>query len=909
LITPVVMVLLSGTAFAEPGPGELIQSNFPGLRSEATVTSTAIANDGSIFLLGDFNEVDGIPRPGLAKLGSTGHLDSSFDPQIGVESKIQVRTDFTFIPTLTPTSGSAIDLGNTFEPKVKPRHLYFPDTELFALNQGRLFLRRGTAWTVLDANGSVDEEAFPGFDRSEASALPQVLLDDRLIVLTANERLVALDLADHDSLDPGFNLDPSWTGTILQAVAADTGKLWILSQRDQVQVVCRLNSDGSMDSGFPPLELRDGLNYRIEPGSGGGFILTNVVPNFITRPIYPFPPIIQFPPIISFPEVIACCGFYVRKNEQRIQWFDRIGIQRGESRINLGSSNRPLFQTHPWHQAVFFNTILGGWQSQGSQGDPVLLSEFPIAAPDQNSDLPMVFETIDLIKAPLGGAAHTYLLGGTRSFTADYTPDPHHHIARLTRQAINLQARKRPDGSLLVSGEFNQADQFPCRGMIRISPGGEIDESFIPDLDLRFTREFEVHSDGRIVALLDRPWTSPDGEEFSLLTLSANGKFERGYFAGGGRSGATQIELLADDSLLVEFSSSGNPFSAWDQNFVIRRPAFLQRILPSGELDTDWSVSQTFVNFGSQKILALRDETFFWGGELYDSDGILIQTITGASQLNPLCQDHEGAIIFSSPSPGFRPFHLLQRWRGGPDFDPNFVSGLSSKGNLILGAQAGTRGKILVWGRLKTPSGRRSLARLHGTGQIDYTFDPSPLEHRLIPESTPAILTTMGLRSHQDDEFASRSAPGFVFEQTDSFLIGGSFGEIDGNIALLDDSHLFGYSDWITNATGDQQLPSGDFDQDGRSNLHEYALGTDPIRPDALIREFRIISHSPLRFQIRCNPDAPEVRRTIEVSPNLSNWEIGTAHHFATEPGLGCLNLRMTESHHRLFLRARYSLP
>ena len=168
----------------------------------------------------------------------------------------------------------------------------------------------------------------------------------------------------------GF-LDPSWTGTIMQAVPADPGELWILSQRDRFKVVGRLNSDGSMDPVFPPLELRDGLNYRIEPGTNGGFILTHIALNAI---------------IMHSSRTIACCGNDTWRNRQRIQWFDAIGIQQEEVQIDLSSTGRPLFQAHPPHKAIFYNANTLIWQSQGTVGDPLPLSEVPIAAPNQRSD-------------------------------------------------------------------------------------------------------------------------------------------------------------------------------------------------------------------------------------------------------------------------------------------------------------------------------------------------------------------------------------------------------------------------------------------------------------------------------------------------------------------------------------------
>ena len=906
LIPPLLIILLSGPAHAFIKPGEITQSNLPRLRSEATVVATAIAEDGSVFLMGDFDEVDGIPRPGLAKLTSSGHLDSSFEPQLGVEMRIQVRSDLPNTTSLIPNHPvplqSAFDNGNTIRFDDKPRPYLYPETELFALNEGRLFVRNETAWTILDANGVIDDLAFPGFDRTSASALPQLLQDNRLIVLTDDDRLVALDLANGDLTDPTFELDPLWTGTIQQAVSAGSGKLWLLSRRDRFMVVCRLNSDGTMDTTFPPLELRDGGHYRIASGSNGGFILTNKSTGFIiANPIDIFAPT----------PVIACCIGFPWRNEQRVQWFNAIGVLTGVVQADIGIGGRTLLHSAPWNRAIFFNNNTQRWESQYTNGILGNFPDFPYANPNQSSDLPLVLETIDLMPGSSNIFSPNYLIGGTRLLTANGSLHPDRHIARLTRQAITLKARRLPDDALLVSGDFSQADQYSCRGMVKILPDGTIDESFSPDLDLRFIREFEVKPDGGIFVLLSRPWSDPDGKQFNLLALSADGRINHEFTQAHEPLGGAQIELLADGSLLVENSFPARTHFGGQPLLVAFWGNTLQRILPSGEIDSDWplAIIQPPIHYGSHRLLSLEDGSFLWGNRHYDSEGILIDIIVGETNLSPLAQNEDGSVIFQSRASSFPSLTQIHRWTGGPELDPTFISGLSPQGTAVHGVQFGSRGKLLLWGHLNTPSGPRSLVRLHGTGQVDYTFDPLPLQHHLLPTTTPSILTNTGLAQFSHSRFSSKSVPSFLFKQNDSFLAGGSFGESEGNFVHLADSHLSGYSDWITSATGEYQDTSHDFDQDGRSNLHEYALGTDPGRPDALTDEIQRASLSPLRFQLACNPEAPEVRRTIEVSTNLTHWEIGTGQHFTTEPGPGCLNLRMTQSEHRLFLRTRYSLP
>jgi len=905
LISPLLIVLSSHPASAFTKPGTLLPSNLQELRSEATVVATAIADDNSIFLMGDFNEVDGIPRPGLAKLTSKGHLDSSFEPRIGVEMDLQVRSDLPHTSTLSPLRdspfNSSYDNGTlrSFESKARP--LNFPEHDLFPLDEGRVFVRNQKAWTILNADGSPDYHAFPGFDRHQISALPQVLRGKQLIVLTEDDRLVALDLSKGDTVDPGFSLDPSWTGTILQAVPTVNNQLWILSQQDQSKEIFRLNNDGTLDPNFTPLPLLETSHCRIEPGTNGGFILTSVVP----RPFIIFPrPTLEDGISIAFP----CCGFHAWKNERKVEWFDANGAPLGSTQFEIGTANRPLILATPSQRVILFAPNPKTWHSQSAMGDATLLPDLPRATPNHASDLPLVFETADLFKNNPSETHASYLIGGTRLHHPDGNLDPTRHIARLTRQAINLKAKKQPDGSILVSGDFDHLGQWPCRGMIRLTPNGVIDQSFSPDLDLRFAQDFEINQEGRIFVHLSEPWIDPDGFSYSLVSLTNEGKVERGLLSGLAFPNITQIELLTDGSLLVESSSFSRNNRAWNVAPLLLLSTSLQRILPSGTPDEDWPPSRNLLFREGKKLLPLTDGSFIWGNAHYSKDGMLIQNISDDPYLIPLCQDHDGAVIFKSYRFNLNSPSQLYRWFGGPDLDPTFVSGLSPHNNHISGVKATTRGKLLVWGRPNTPAGPRTMVRLHSTGQLDYTFDPPSLHHQLHPASTPSILTHTGLEQSDPSRFSSRAIPDFIFSQGDSLFAGGSFGESEGSFIHLVDSHLTSYPDWITSATGGFHPPSGDFDQDGRTNLHEYALGTDPTRRDAFTPELERSSFSPLSFRLAVNPESPEVRRTLEVSSDLVNWVIGTPQHFTTENVPGFLNVRMTQSEHRLLLRTRYSL-
>lgn len=75
----VVLPVLSGYA----RPGEVLPKILPDFEKQGTVFAAAEAPDGSFFVMGDFTTVDGVSRPGLAKLDASGRLDESFAPEVG----------------------------------------------------------------------------------------------------------------------------------------------------------------------------------------------------------------------------------------------------------------------------------------------------------------------------------------------------------------------------------------------------------------------------------------------------------------------------------------------------------------------------------------------------------------------------------------------------------------------------------------------------------------------------------------------------------------------------------------------------------------------------------------------------------------------------------------------------------
>ena len=71
-------------------PDATIDESFdPGAGSNGIVYAIAVDRDGRVLVGGDFDEFNGVERNGLARLGTDGGLDESFQPGIGADGPVR----------------------------------------------------------------------------------------------------------------------------------------------------------------------------------------------------------------------------------------------------------------------------------------------------------------------------------------------------------------------------------------------------------------------------------------------------------------------------------------------------------------------------------------------------------------------------------------------------------------------------------------------------------------------------------------------------------------------------------------------------------------------------------------------------------------------------------------------------
>jgi len=209
------------------------------------------AADGKFVIAGDFNQVSGVRRPGLARLNADGSLDAGFTPAGGAD------------PNLTA---------------VEP----LPDGKLIVAsttNSARLVYR-------LNPDGSTDE-AFKNVSFSGAVNALVVQADGRLLIGGARyisssdpPRLMVARLNADGSPDPTFTFNSQDDGIVTAVSPLAGGKVLVGGRFKTVGGVARLNlarlnSNGTPDSSFDLAADDTGVpDIQFTPYPGGKVLVT-----------------------------------------------------------------------------------------------------------------------------------------------------------------------------------------------------------------------------------------------------------------------------------------------------------------------------------------------------------------------------------------------------------------------------------------------------------------------------------------------------------------------------------------------------------------------------------------------------------------------------------------------------------
>jgi len=236
LVGFLVVGFASGSAVAQQ-PGTLDASFDAGIGTDQWVSSVAVQSDGMVVVGGYFSEVNRQSRNNIARLNRHGALDSSFDPGSGANDLVNV---------VALQTNRIIIAG------------YF--TQFNGTNQGyvaRLNADGGLDTTFISVNAGADGPVLALAVQNDG----KVLIGGRFTSVNGVGRTNLARLNADGGLDKGFSPGPVASGSLIpvvNSVAVQTdGKVLIGGTFTHVNGtprnnLARLNSDGSLDSGFNP---------------------------------------------------------------------------------------------------------------------------------------------------------------------------------------------------------------------------------------------------------------------------------------------------------------------------------------------------------------------------------------------------------------------------------------------------------------------------------------------------------------------------------------------------------------------------------------------------------------------------------------------------------------------------------
>lgn len=277
--------------------GTLDSSFDVGLGADGIVRALAVTTDGGILVGGDFLTINGVSRPGIAKLTRTGDIDTSFAPDAGApggvyavaglaDGKVLIGGQFTsaggasYASVARFQAGGAID--RTFTTGVGP------DGPVYALavdSEGRALLGGGFSQfnnvarpgvARLTADGALDTSFDPGTGADDlvyGLAVQQdgkVMLAGAFTTLTGVQRNRYGRLNSNGSLDTGFEVYEGANGTVRSlAMQSDTafvigGEFTQCNGQDRARVA-RIHGDEKFVLNLIQFSA---ASYRVAEGGG-----------------------------------------------------------------------------------------------------------------------------------------------------------------------------------------------------------------------------------------------------------------------------------------------------------------------------------------------------------------------------------------------------------------------------------------------------------------------------------------------------------------------------------------------------------------------------------------------------------------------------------------------------------------
>ncbi|MEN6626552.1 MAG: hypothetical protein ABFD69_10025 [Candidatus Sumerlaeia bacterium] len=204
--------------------------------------------------------------------------------------------------------------------------------------------------------------------------------------------------------------------------------------------------------------------------------------------------------------------------------------------------------------------------------------------------------------------------------------------------SMNYRFAVRPDGKIMISGDFYAVDGVARKGMARLNADGSLDPTFEPSAELRSAGEFVLLPDGKVyVCGYFRLDGTNDPITKFLVRLNVNGSMDN-EFEADTRINPVRCMTIQPDGKLLTVSGSApstgytisrlNTDGTSDSTFARRTVAVFQsmtvrpdgRILVAGNLEAPHSASDYPLNQLKCLNADGTDDTGFSGGEVADEN-------------------------------------------------------------------------------------------------------------------------------------------------------------------------------------------------------------------------------------------------------------------------------------------------
>lgn len=873
-------------------PGSLHPSFSHDFSQPAQVRTAVPTPEGGLLIVGDFQSVNGEPRPGFARLLADGQLDPDFHPAVHI-GEVPGRRFFVLPLANGRTFLTAEGWPQTLDKNPPASH----------------------AHAFLQPDGSLAPSPFLESLSPHDLIYPVFTAGDRLFLRITNaegeSRLALVNAVTLRELP--FATD-AWPAVPFDLIPRESG-YWALggSARNSGPTLFRITASGALDETFLPRELPVRAQHQVPrtdnplleiPESlipiASYYLLPAPGPEFLIACEARSPFIVSYPAPTS--QTIAVYTHDQEGKEQSRADF-RVGA-RGPAFVHRAADNSTLVTN-------VNSTHLIRIDSEGEQS-----SEFAISLPTSRFHTePFGTNNPGLLPLPLSPDGKIYGQD-TRRYLLDGTLDDTWQVPRLRKPGTVTSLRKGPNDTIYVNGHFDRINDVSVRNLIRLHPDGSLDTTFTVDPGIEDTILHDISAEGFLYVT--------SGTRSNLLhRLRPDGSLDPSFATDlSGSSFIQEAHLDAHGRVLV--------VTQFESSFFVSHN--LIRLSGEGTVDTDFRhnyVSGDGIPIhGSsvqRPIYPLPDGRYLAAAHLFSAEGAPL----GPLPASPTTDLAEGWILLG-PRSQFTNFKLpvLHRWHPESGLDQTFRDPFKHPGTLHTPLPIPTRismthglrdGRILTAGSLYTGHSYHFL-RLHPNGAPDYAFTP-PIPQRIVPhpDGLELLLDRGEFRPATRSERTQNASITSALElENGTILIAGTFTNLGGErrtgLAAICGGIASDFPNWCATTFARTQLlthasgPDDDPDGDGTTNFYEFAIGTDPLAFDIGASQFHRDLSNKNHWILPRNPDA-EVHLQIELSTDLITWQLATAAEVTVTDKPHHYRIMLQAPHSTRFLRARFSMP